>query len=92
MTNEEHMLRELLAVIHRDGGHHACEVGLKKSTLVAIDKIIQQRQVVETAFDLCTCKGRYHTEKKMLELMKHLNIENSYSKALEYLTSNEMMK
>ncbi len=31
-STEERYLRDLLAVIHRDGGHHTTEVGLEQST------------------------------------------------------------
>ena len=30
MTNTQ-LLRDLLAIMHRDGGHHTCEVGIEKS-------------------------------------------------------------
>lgn len=35
----EKMLRELLAVIHRDGGHHTNNVGLKQSWKDAMQRV-----------------------------------------------------
>jgi hypothetical protein len=35
MTNT-HLLRDLLAIIHSDGGHHTCKVGIDQSTNDAI--------------------------------------------------------
>ena len=36
MTKEEYNLRNLLAIIHRDGGHYTSEHGLEKATEDAI--------------------------------------------------------
>ena len=42
-------MRELLAVMHRDGGHYTDEHGVKKSTEVAIAEYYAMREVVEYA-------------------------------------------
>jgi len=40
---ERHHLGELLAVIHRDGGHHTARVGLEASLRDAHDRVIRER-------------------------------------------------
>lgn len=42
-----HLLRNLLAVIHRDGGHHTSDVGLKQSVKDAQAKVIRWIREVE---------------------------------------------
>lgn len=39
-----HLLKELLATIHRDGGHYAQKHGLDKATKDAIDLILKERK------------------------------------------------
>jgi len=39
LEKENRILRELLAVIHRDGGHHTDEVGVAQSVADAISLI-----------------------------------------------------
>lgn len=46
-TEEEKLLRNLLATIYRDGGHYVSNNGLKKATQDAIDLIIEERCDVE---------------------------------------------
>ena len=43
MNNYEHLLKELLAVIHRDGGHYVSEHGFEKAVNDAIDLILKER-------------------------------------------------
>lgn len=43
-SEAERLLRELLAVIHRDGGHHAVEHGLKESASQAQALVLQGRE------------------------------------------------
>jgi len=38
-----HMLSELLALIHADGGHYETEHGTKKAVNDAMDKILNER-------------------------------------------------
>lgn len=44
MKSPNHLLKELLATIHRDGGHYAQEHGLDKATKDAIDLILNERK------------------------------------------------
>ena len=39
----EHLLKELLAVIHRDGGHYVSKHGFDKAVSDAIDLVIEER-------------------------------------------------
>lgn len=41
------LLADLLAVIHRDGGHYLAENGPKKATADAIAKVFAERQAAE---------------------------------------------
>lgn len=50
----EDKLKNLLAKIHRDGGHHTEEVGLAKSVQDAMDKVNRQRTSLRTLKDLAT--------------------------------------
>lgn len=43
-SEAERLLRELLAVIHRDGGHHAAKYGLKESAAQAVAVVLQDRE------------------------------------------------
>jgi hypothetical protein len=43
LVSAKHMLSELLAVIHRDGGHYQGEHGINKAVKDAIDLILQER-------------------------------------------------
>ena len=45
----EHLLRELLAVIHGDGGHHAHQHGLEESCRQAHERIAELRRALDTA-------------------------------------------
>lgn len=45
----ERMLRSLLAVIHRDGGHYAYEHGLEKATADAMQLSSERLQRTETS-------------------------------------------
>ena len=43
-ARSEALLSDLLAVIHRDGGHHTSDVGLERSVADAIDRVLSLRQ------------------------------------------------
>lgn len=43
MENKHNMLMNLLAVIHRDGGHYVSEHGFEKATEDAMNVIIEER-------------------------------------------------
>ena len=43
----ERMLKNLLAVLHRDGGHHTAEVGLTQSVEDAIERWAQDRRRID---------------------------------------------
>ncbi len=45
----EVFLRELLAVIHKDGGHHTALVGLSKSCIDACAEIAELKKRLDTA-------------------------------------------
>ena len=42
----EHLLNELLAIIHRDGGHYVQEHGIEKAVEDAINIINKERAVI----------------------------------------------
>lgn len=44
---KERLLKNLLAVIHRDGGHYVDNHGVKKATQDAIDIILDERRILE---------------------------------------------
>jgi len=46
-TDHAHLLAELLAVIHRDGGHYLHDNGPEKATADAITTILYERQRTE---------------------------------------------
>ena len=46
-TNHKHLLSNLLAVIHRDGGHYEDKYGTEKAVKDAIDKIAKERQMID---------------------------------------------
>lgn len=45
----EHLLRELLAVIHGDAGHHAHQHGLEESCRQAHERIAELRRALDAA-------------------------------------------
>jgi hypothetical protein len=46
-SDPDHMLRELLAVIHRDGGHYTADVGLEQSFADAVMIVTSTRMALE---------------------------------------------
>jgi hypothetical protein len=44
--NYQYLLGELLCRIHRDGGHKIVEVGYEEATKLAVDVVLQERQVL----------------------------------------------
>lgn len=49
LSGVEHLLRELLAVIHGDGGHHAQRHGLEESCRQAHVRIAELRRALDAA-------------------------------------------
>lgn len=47
----ERCLWQLLAVMHRDGGHHTVEVGVEQSTQEAIQRFYQMSQALAEGRD-----------------------------------------
>ena len=45
----ENAVRNLLAVIHRDGGHHTARVGLERSLEDAEKAVIEDRETLDRA-------------------------------------------
>ena len=48
-SDEATALSNLLAIIHRDGGHHTAEVGLEQSVKDAVDRVTAARQIIYEA-------------------------------------------
>ena len=49
MKTPEDLLKDLLAVIHRDGGHHTTAVGLEQSVNDAMHAVVSWRERIERA-------------------------------------------
>jgi hypothetical protein len=47
MIDFEQEAGNVLAIIHRDGGHHQCRVGFKQACRDAIDVIIAERTTID---------------------------------------------
>ena len=51
MSEAEALLRELLAVIYRDGGQHVEAHGVAKATATAVERVIRERALVRAYRD-----------------------------------------
>lgn len=51
MSEAETLLRELLAVIHRDGGQYAETQGVAKATADAVERVLRERSLVRAYRD-----------------------------------------
>jgi len=81
IENLEHWLRNLLAVIHRDGGHYAEKYGLEKASVDAEDVVLTLRGEQLSAIDWDQVKKLVHADhvREMREVLigRHVTSDKS---------------
>ena len=79
-TRSEALLSDLLAVIHRDGGHHTYRVGLDESVRHAITRIqllIQDNDEYQTTFRLL--EQRLSATERELEQLRRAGAKHAHT-------------
>lgn len=85
-NNQKDWLRELLCIIHSDGGHYTIEHGMFKSCNDAVKRIIDERRKYAESKACVWCNGYYKEENKIITKYIH---ENCWNAIMHEIVHNE---